>query len=88
MRELGKARRGLMPKVTMSLTDRDVTNTEMLREALRSRSNAHAVSIALSLTTFLVGELRKGNQLCLQAPGGDLQKVVMAELTEVTREHA
>jgi len=69
-----------MPKVTMSLTDRDVANTEKLRQALDARSNAHAVSVALSLTTFLVDRLKEGNELVLRTPKGELQRVFMAEL--------
>ena len=69
-----------MPKVTMSLTDRDVVNTEKLRQALDARSNAHAVSIALSLTAFLTDRLKEGNELVLRTPKGELQRVFMAEL--------
>ncbi|MCB8880974.1 hypothetical protein ACELLULO517_12075 [Acidisoma cellulosilytica] len=72
-----------MPKVTMSLTDRDVANTDNLRQALDARSNAHAVSIALSLTSFLVGQLQQGHELCLRLPNGELQRVVMTELAAV-----
>jgi hypothetical protein len=69
-----------MPKVTMSLTERDVTNTEKLHKALGARSNAHAVSIALSLTAFLVDRLKEGNELVLRSPKGELQRVFMTEL--------
>ncbi len=69
-----------MPKVTMSLTDRDAANTEMLHRVLDARSNAHAVSIALSLTAFVVSELQKGNELVVRSPNGDLMKVIMPEL--------
>jgi hypothetical protein len=69
-----------MPKVTMSLTDRDVANTGKIRSTVAARSNAHAVSIALSLTGFLVDQLQKQNELLLRSPGGEMFKVVMAEL--------
>lgn len=75
-----------MPKVTMSLTERDVANTEKLREALGSRSNAHTVSIALSLTCFIVDQLREGSEILLQDLNGKSQKVVMAELAPVMRQ--
>jgi hypothetical protein len=74
-------------KVTMSLTDRycpqvarDVTNTEKVRKSLDARSNAHAVSISLSLTGFIVDQMLEGGSLLIQMPNGDAQKVVVAEL--------
>lgn len=69
-----------MPKVTMSLTDRDVANTEKIRNALDARSNAHAVSIALSLAAFLVDRIRGGDELVLRTSKGESQRVVMTEL--------
>ena len=77
-----------MPKVTMGLTDRDVLNTEKIRTALDARSNAHAVSIALSLTAFLIDQLQRGNDLLLRSPSGELQKVVMTELAQIRPELA
>jgi hypothetical protein len=75
-----------MPKVTMSLTERDASNTEFLRQTLNARSNAHAVSIALSLTSYLVNNIQQGNEICLRTPEGEIHRVVMAELTLL--EHA
>ena len=72
-----------MPKVTMSLTDHDVANTEKLRKALHARSNAHVVSIALSLTSFVVDQLQHGNEIVLRSPQGELQRIVMNELSPV-----
>jgi hypothetical protein len=72
-----------MPKVTMSLTDRDVANTEKIRSALDARSNAHAVSIALSLTTFVVDRLQHNYELLLRSPNGELEKIVMNELAPI-----
>jgi hypothetical protein len=71
-------------KVTMSLTDRDVANTEKIRSALGARSNAHAVSIALSLTAFVVDQLRNKNELLLRTPEGETQKIFMSELAPVS----
>ena len=80
----GRRGEGLrMPKVTMSLTDRDAENTEKIRQALQARSNAHAVSIALSLTAFLVEQLQRGNEVLLRTPEGELQKVIMTELAPI-----
>ena len=79
-------RGGKMPKVTMSLTDGDVRNTEKIRELLpNTRSNAHAVSIALSLTAYLADEMSRGDELLLRSPDGTLQRVVMPELQPVDR---
>ena len=74
-----------MPKVTMSLTDRDVANAGKIHKALDARSNAHAVSIALSLTAYIVDQLANKNELLLRPPnGGELQKIVMTELAPVS----
>ena len=73
-----------MPKVTMSLTDRDVANTEKIRGALDARSNAHAVSIALSLTAFVVDKLKSGDELMLRSPEGELMRIVMNELAPIS----
>ncbi len=72
-----------MPKVTMALTERDVSNTSNIREATQARSNAQAVSIALSLANFIVNEMRRGNELLLASPEGQLQRVIMTELANV-----
>jgi hypothetical protein len=73
-----------MVKVTMSLTDRDVANTEKIRNALDARSNAQAVSVALSLTAFVVDQLQKGNELLLRTPQGETQKIFMNELAPLS----
>jgi len=76
-----------MRKVTMELTDRDVDNTQFLRDVLNARSNAQVVSIALSLTRFIVSALRDSNaQLLLRNPNGQVDRVVMPELENISRE--
>lgn len=77
-----------MPKVTMSLTDRDVANTELVRQLLDALSNAHAVSIALSLTAYLVDQMRSGHELLLRSPEGNLERLVMSELERVSPRRA
>jgi hypothetical protein len=73
-----------MRKVTMDLTDRDVENTQFLREALHTRSNAQVVSVALSLTRFIVSELMKpGTHLLLRNPDETVSRVVMHELANI-----
>jgi hypothetical protein len=74
-----------MPKVTMSLTDRDAQNTDLIREATLARSNAGAVSIALSLTSFIVSRMQEGGELLLRGRDGEVERIVMAELAHVSR---
>ena len=76
-----------MPKVTMNLTDRDVQNTEFIRELAHARSNASAVSIALSLSRFIAGQLQEGSELLLRNRNGEIERVVMPELTDIGRRH-
>jgi hypothetical protein len=72
-----------MPKVTMSLTDRDAINAERVRQLLDAQNSAHAVSIALSLTAYVVEQMRKGNELLLRSPDNTLERLVMHELGPV-----
>ena len=75
-----------MRKVTMNLTDRDVENAKFLREKLKTRSEAQVVSISLSLTRFIVSEVRKGGQLLMRDPSGRLDRIVMHELENIPKE--
>jgi hypothetical protein len=73
----------------MNLTDRDVQNTEFIRGITHARSNASAVSIALSLARFIAGQLQEGSELLLRNRNGEIERVVMPELTDIGRhEHA
>jgi hypothetical protein len=74
-----------MPKVTMDLTDRDAENTKFLRDAMLARSNAHVVSVALSLTKFIVSALAQNSQLLLRNPDGTLERIVMPELENIRK---
>jgi hypothetical protein len=73
-----------MPRVTMILTDRDAANTLKIKESAHARSNAHAVSIAITLTAFIVDALREGDSLLLEKPDGKVEKIVMAELAGIS----
>jgi hypothetical protein len=78
-----------MRKVTMGLTDRDVDNTNFIREVVQARSNAQVVSIALSLTRFIVAALTvPGAQLLLRNSDGTLDRVIMSELENITGRRA
>jgi hypothetical protein len=68
----------------MDLTDRDVENAQFLEEALHARNRTHAISIALSLTKFIVSELSKPDtHLLLRNPDGSVSRVVMHELENI-----
>lgn len=74
----------LLRKVTMNLTERDVKNTERLRNILHTRSNAEAVSAALSITSSLSEMLEDDKELIIRSRTGDIEKVIIPGLT--TRE--
>lgn len=71
-----------MRKVTMNLTERDVRNTERLRLKLHTRSNAEAVSAALSITSSLSDMLEDDKELIIRNKKGDIEKVIIPGLTE------
>jgi hypothetical protein len=74
-----------MPKVTMNLTDRDAENTEFIRHVTQARSNAGAVSVALSLTRFIVDQMRDGSELLLRTRTGEIERIIMSELANIPR---
>jgi hypothetical protein len=67
-------------KVTMNLTDRDVDNTDKIRKVFHARSNAAAVSDALSVTATLVTMLKEGNEILLRNKNGELEKLIFTGL--------
>lgn len=71
-----------MRKVTMNLTERDVKNTERLRLKLHTRSNAEAVSAALSIASSLSDLLEDNKELIIRNKNGDIEKVIIPGLTE------
>jgi len=75
-----------MAKVTMNLTEQDIENTEDIYTATRARSKAHAVSIALSLTRFIIEALKNpGTQLLIKDAHGNCERIVMPELQRVSK---
>ena len=70
-------------KVTMLLTDKDVENAERLHRLTNSRTRAQAVSIALSLSSFIAEQRRNGAQLQLRHPDGTVERIVMTELENI-----
>jgi hypothetical protein len=69
-------------KVTMNLTERDIKNTERLRLKLHTRSNAEAVSAALSITSSLSDLLENDKELIIRSKKGDIEKVIIPGLTD------
>ena len=75
-----------MAKVTMNLTDQDIENTNDIHEATRARSKAHAFSIALSLTRFIIDALKRpGTQLLIRDAQGNCERIVMPELQGIAK---
>ena len=75
-------------KVTMGLTERDVENTDYIYSVTDARTKAQAVSIALSLTRYLIDQKIKGNDLVVRNDRGDFERVVMMELERLNDERA
>ena len=74
-----------MIKVTMNLTEKDVSNTDDIYHWISARSKAQAVSTALSLTRFVLNALRTpGTKLLLETPDG-MERVVMPEFENLPR---
>ena len=72
-------------KVTMNLTARDIENTEVVAVATHARSKAQAVSTALSLTRFVIDNLRiPGTSLVLRTQGESDQRIAMHELDHLS----
>ena len=69
-----------LQRVAMTLTARDVRNTEKLKRTFDARSNAQAVSTALALAVSVSELIIEGNELLLRDKNGMLQKVVIPGL--------
>ena len=65
-------------KVTMSLSEWDVSNTETLVRRLHSRNKAAAVSTALAITEGLTRQIEQGEELMIRKKDGTLEKVMIA----------
>lgn len=69
-----------LTKVTMNLTDKDIVNTAKLRDRFHARSNAEAVSAALSITSSISDKLLEGDELLIKTKNGEIEKVIIAGL--------
>lgn len=69
-----------LQRVAMTLTARDVRNTEKLKRTFDARSNAQAVSTALALAVSVSDLITEGNELLLRDKDGTLKKVLIPGL--------
>jgi hypothetical protein len=74
-------------KVTMLLTEKDIENVNEIFSWSQARSKAQAVSIAASLTRFLIDQRRQGATL-LTDRGGKTERIIMTELESLNNEAA
>lgn len=69
-----------LQRVAMTLTPRDIRNTEKLKKTFDARSNAQAVSTALALAVSVSDLMTEGNELLLRGKDGTLHMVVIPGL--------
>ena len=67
-------------KVTMGLTKRDITNTEILVERMHARNKAAVVSNALALTALLTERTAEGDELLLRKKDGTMERILIANM--------
>ncbi len=67
-------------KVTMNLTDQDVNNTDKIRRIFHARSNAAAVSDALSVTVTLASMISEGKEILVRDKKGEIERIIIAGL--------
>lgn len=67
-----------MKKVSMNLTDIDISNALKIKEKFASRSNAQAVSTALALTSQLLTLLsQKNSKIYVETEDGEIQQIIL-----------
>ncbi len=69
-----------LTKVSMNLTDRDIKNTENVRQLFHVRTNADAVSAALGITRSLGEMVKDGNEVLIRNKNGELLKLFIPGL--------
>ncbi|MFC3909878.1 hypothetical protein ACFORL_12435 [Legionella dresdenensis] len=69
-----------LTKVSMNLTDRDISNTEKIKNRLHSRSKADAVSAALSITSSLSDYIERGEEIFVLTKDGKTERLVIPGL--------
>ena len=71
-----------MKKVTMTLSHRDIANTESLKDRLNSRNKASTVSAALAITQGIAKKLEDGGELMIRKKDGSFETVIIAGLSD------
>ena len=71
-----------LTKVSMNLTDRDIKNTENVRQLFHARTNADAVSAALGIARSLGEMIKNGDELLIRNKKGELQKILIPGLDD------
>lgn len=72
-----------LKKVSMNLTERDVINTELVKDRLHTRNKAEAVSAALSIVSSLTENIGAGEDLYIVSKDGKTsQKVIIPGLNK------
>jgi predicted GNAT superfamily acetyltransferase len=66
-------------RVSMSLTDRDVTNADTLAGLIGSRNKAEAVSTALSLTRLVAEKMSAGGEVFVKRRDGGIERITIDE---------
>ena len=69
-----------LKKVTMSLTQRDIENTNKLVERLHSRNKASAVSSALAISEGITRRIKEGGELQIKGKDGRVDTIIFPEL--------
>ncbi len=69
-----------LTRVTMNLTEKDVNNTENVKHKFHSRSNAEAVSVALSISSSLADIIKKGDYVYIKSKNGETEKIIIPGL--------
>jgi hypothetical protein len=66
-------------RVSMNLTDRDVTNADTLAGLIGSRNKAEAVSTALSLTRLVAEKMSAGGEVFVKRRDGGIERITIDE---------
>lgn len=69
-----------LTKVSMNLTERDIENTDKLKERLHARTKADTVSAALSITSSLSDHMMKGEQIFIRTKDGKTERLIIPGL--------
>jgi hypothetical protein len=69
--------RTMSVRVSMSLTERDVTNADTLAGLIGSRNKAEAVSTALSLTRLVAEKMSAGGEVFIKRRDGGIEKITI-----------